>query len=522
MNRFCCLTLALLWLGLCSTFAAAASRPNLLLITVDDMNTDSVGVFGSSVEGTTPNIDKLAREGMRFERAHVQVANCTPSRNVMWSGRYPHSNKVEGFYQVRKPGYETLSDLMQKAGYFTAIRHKVASSTPFSPYGWNLVLGQSTDEAQPHVSDAAAYGTATTQGINAAKQAGKPFVLMINIADAHVPFYGLDKFGAPVEDPFKPSRIFSADEVTVPGFLVDDPVIRQEISHYFSSVRRADDAVGHIMRALADSGEADNTLVMFLSDHGMAFPFAKTQLYHYSTWTPLIFRWPGTIKKDSVDGRHMVSAIDILPTLLEAVGAPLPPGLEGRSLLPLLTGSEQANREYVIKEYNENSGGNRAPMRAAQSARYLYIFNPWSDGTRVMESASFDTRTYQRMMALAREDAKIAQRMHLLKHRVVEEFYDIENDPNCLVNLIDNPAYKKDIADLQSALEDEMRRTQDPALDVFVNRADQKVREEYMLEVKRLERERREWRLLIKEALQKKSDGAANTQTGAAESPHDD
>jgi len=515
MYRFFCSILVILWLALSSATVAAAARPNLLLITVDDMNTDSVGVFGSAVPGTTPNIDKLAREGLRFEQAHVQVANCTPSRNVMWSGRYPHSNKVEGFYQVKDPGYKTLSDLMQDAGYFTAIRHKVDSSTPFYPYAWNLVLDQPSVGARHHKSDAKSYGISTTQGINAAKQAGKAFVLMINIADPHAPFYGLDKAGATVEDVFKPSRIYKAEEVSVPGFLVDDPVIRQELSHYYSSVRRADDAVGYIMAALEDSGEAQNTLVMFISDHGMAFPFAKTQLYHYSTWTPLIFRWPGTIKANSIDDRHMVSAIDILPTLLGVIGAQVPQGIEGHTFLPLLMGGQQENRDKVFKEYNENSGGNRAPMRAVQSTRFLYIFNPWSDGKRGMESASFNTNTYKRMVELAKDDEKLAQRMKLLQYRVIEEFYDIQKDPNCLVNLIADPSYKKEIEDLQSALEGEMQRTHDPVLNVFVNRANQHVVDEYMREQKLTERKRREWVQAIQDAMTKDKNNPRNTQVSA-------
>jgi len=515
MHRAFFLLLAILWLDLPIATATAAARPNLLLITVDDMNADSVGVFGAAVPDTTPNIDALAREGMRFERAHVQVASCTPSRNVMWSGRYPHSNKVEGFFQVREPGYDTLSDLMQRAGYFTAIRHKVSDSTPYYPYAWNLVLDAAPGGARHDKGDAASYGASTTQGIDAAKQAGKPFVLLMNIGDPHVPFFGLDKAGNAVPDPFRPTRIYSAAEVAVPGFLPDDPVIRQELAHYFSSVRRADDAVGEILRALQASGEADRTLVMFLSDHGMPFPFAKTQLYHYSTWTPLIFRWPGTIRKGSVDDRHMVSAVDLLPTLLDAVGAPIPEGIQGRSFLPLLTGGEQAGRDTVFKEFNESSGGSRAPMRAAQSARFLYIFNPWSDGSRVMESASFNAGAFKRMVELAKDDAKLAQRIDLLKHRVVEEFYDVQSDPNCLVNRIDDPAYKEDIAHLQAALEQEMRRTQDPALDVFANRANPQSRAQYMREQKRMERERREWIQAIKAAMGKGATPPGGAQPGA-------
>jgi N-sulfoglucosamine sulfohydrolase len=490
--------------GLYGVAAAASPSPNLLLITVDDMNTDSVGVFGSTVPATTPNIDRLAREGLRFEMAHVQVANCTPSRNVMWSGRYPHTNKIEGFYQVKDPGYETLSDLLQRAGYFTAIRHKVNSSTPFYPYGWDLVLDGISSGGTHHRKDAGSYGLSTMQAIKAANTAGKPFSILINIADPHFPHYGLNKKREIVEDEFTPSRIYEAEEVSVPGFLFDDPVVRQELSHYYSSVRRADDAVGEVMKALEDSGAADDTLVMFLSDHGMPFPFAKTQLYHHSTSTPLIFRWPGVIEKNTVDDLHMVSAVDILPTLLSVIGAQLPEGIEGRSFLPILRGQSQHDRDKVFKEYNENSSGQRAPMRAVQDTRFLYIFNPWSDGERSMNSATLHTDTYTRMEELAQNDAQLAKRVSLLKYRVVEEFYDVRNDPDCLINLIANPAYQTDIEERRSALEKWMRDTQDHALNAFINRADKKALAVYMDEQKLDKQKSLIWKRAIRDAMSKK------------------
>jgi N-sulfoglucosamine sulfohydrolase len=506
MYRTCllfCLALVSGTVGLSSLPVAAAPRPNLLLITVDDMNADSIGAYGSAVPGITPNIDQLADEGLRFERAHVQVANCTPSRNVMWSGRYPHTNKVEGFRQVRDPGYEILPDLLRTAGYFTAIRNKVHSSTPFYPYVWDMVLDETPDGVRLNNKDPQSYGLSTKQGIDAATKAGKPFALMLNISDPHVPLYGINKTGDAVEDPFKPSRIYRPEEIVVPGFLVEDPVIRRELSHYYSSVRRADDAVGFILRALQGSGKSEDTLVMFISDHGMPFPFAKTQLYHHSTWTPLIFRWPDVVNEKSVDNVHMVSAVDVLPTLLEAVAEQLPQGLQGRSFLPLLKGESQVGRDRVFKEYNENSSGDRAPMRAVQDFRFLYIFNPWSNGSRSMTSATFHTSSFKRMTELAKKDENVAQRMQLLRHRVVEEFYDIRNDPDCLVNLIAEPRYKKEIRDMQSLLEDHMRETQDPVLDVFVNRADQDVLEAYMRQQNAEVRNRRVYMRAIGKALKK-------------------
>lgn len=466
---------ALLILGLLGPTLAGAARaasPNVLILTVDDMSCDSLGAFGCKLPDTSPNIDRLAAEGLRFAYAHVQVANCMPSRNVMFSGRYPHNNRVEGFYQVRNPGYPVLVDLMKKAGYFTAIRGKVPHSTPYSPYAWDLVLDMLPDGTRSPVKNAASYGNSTEQGLRAARSAGKPFCLVINISDPHKPFYAEGQSGETVPDRNVPSKVFTPEEVPVPGFLFDDPVVRKELAHYYSSVRRADDCAGEVLKALEASGEADRTLVLFLSDHGMPLPFAKTQLYHHSTRTPLIVRWPGVTRAGSWDRRHMVSAVDLLPTLLDAVQIAHPEGLDGRSFLPLLKGEDQAGRDMVVKEYNENSGGHRNPMRAVETRDALYLFNPWSVGGRKMATATAGTPTYRRMKALAASDRAIAARLELFDHRVVEEFYDVAHDPDCRANLIDDPARRAEIGRLRAALESWMERSRDPLLDVLRHRDD--------------------------------------------------
>jgi len=240
---------------------------------------------------------------------------------------------------------------------------------------------------------------------------------------------------------------------------------------------------------------------MFLSDHGMPFPFAKTQLYHQSTRTPLIFRWPGVIKAGSVDSEHMVSAVDILPTLLDGIGEALPKGIEGRTFLPLLNGETQGGRDRVFKAYNENSAGQRAPMRAAETPQFLYIFNPWSDGERALFSATNGTKTYKRMVELAKDNAQIAQRLTFLKHRVLEEFYDVQSDPDCLVNLIDDPAHQRQIGNLRNSLEGWMRDTQDPMLEAFLGRQKPGVLAAYMREEEAMSQKRREWTKAIRESL---------------------
>ena len=457
---------------------------NLLLVTVDDMSCDSVGVYGAKLKETTPVMDRLASQSLRFEYAHVTVGNCNPCRNVMFSGLISHNNKVEGFYKVPEPGWPHMVDLLKDAGYYTGIHGKVTHSSPYQPYAWDDDLTISPSGEKAHLKDANAYGASTTRGIAKAKKSGKPFFLSINISDPHKPFWSKPKGGG--EDPYIPSKIFTAEEVPVPGFLFEDPEVRKELALYYSSVRRGDDCLGEVLSALKKSGEWENTMIIFLSDHGMPLPFAKTQLYHHSTHTPLMVRIPGVTKAGKVDKRHMVSVLDLLPTILDALEVKKPSRLDGRSFYPVLMGEKQDGRDFIIKEYNENAGGSRDPMRAIQSKKFLYLFNPWSNGERIFATATNGTVTYKRMIALSGEDEKMNERLELYRFRVPQEFYNVARDPDCLENMLNYSSRQKEINQLTSSLEQWMVRTGDPMLECFQKRDDPEFLEAY---VRKLEEE---------------------------------
>src|SRR2546425_6798133 len=141
--------------------------------------------------------------------------------------------------------------------------------------------------------------------------------------------------------------MFSESEVVVPAFLEDIPGVRKEVAQYFSSVRRLDQSFTGLLAALKASGQEGNTLMVFLSDHGMSFPFAKATIYRNGTWSPLLLKWPG-MGQPVVNRDDMVNSIDILPTVLELLDIAKPPGLDGRSFLPILRGEKQAGRDHVF------------------------------------------------------------------------------------------------------------------------------------------------------------------------------
>lgn len=456
--------------------------PNLLLITADDMNWDAVGAFGCPDPDTTPNIDRLAAEGMRFNHGHVNIAVCWPSRSAMMTGRYPHRSGGEGFFNLRQHDVPILPALLRDGGYRVGILGKHGHSTPYKDFQWDVAYDQG-DLGQGR--NPAIYQKRAGEFMRASKETNQPFFLMLNSHDPHRPFYGNDdaSWYERADGAAKPSRAFQPEEVTTPGFLTDLPEVRREIAEYYSSVRRCDDTVGATLDVLRELGLEDNTLVLFLSDNGMAFPFAKTNCYLNSTRTPWIMRWPEKIRPGAIDSKHFVTGIDIMPTFLEAAGVQLPEGMDGQSFMPVLAGESQQDREFAFTQFHQTAGRKNYPMRCVQNTRFGYIFNPWSNGERVFHNESQSGRTFAAMRDAAEQDPDIAARVELFLHRVPEEFYDFENDPNALNNLIDDPAYQEQINHLRTELETWMEQTKDPALACFRERESVQARESFVKQV---------------------------------------
>ena len=447
--------------------SAPSNRPNVLLITADDMNHDSLGVTGCKAPDITPNLDRLAAQGLRFEHAHVTIAVCQPNRSVLMTGRFPHRNGAEGFEPIRHD-VPTLQESLRAAGYLNGILGKVNHLAPPNKFCWDVVVqpnalgnGRSPEQYYQHC----------TSFFEQAKQAGKPFLLMANSHDPHRPFPRSDpeRTGAKKRATTFPeaTRYYLPDEVEVPGFLPDLPDIRTEIAQYYTAVHRCDETVGAILRALRETGLEDSTLVMFLSDNGMAFPFAKTNVYLNSTKTPWIVRWPRVVLPGRVDRKHLTSSIDFMPTILEAAGCPAVGAMDGRSFLPLLKGEQQNNRDTVMTVFHETSAKRRFEMRCIQDKQYGYIFNPWSDGKTVFRNESQSGLTFRAMQEAAKTDSAVAARVNHFLYRVPEESYDFENDPNALHDLINRPQSTRQVDRLRKALLERMDAARDPLIAIY-------------------------------------------------------
>lgn len=466
------LPFALAVLGTLTAVLPAQQPPrlNVLLLTADDMDAGTPGVFGGQVPGVTPNLDRLAAEGLRFLHGHVAAAICQPCRQSLMTGRFPHAVSNKGGFDPIRADVPTLQEQLHAAGYFQGIFGKEAHLAPAQRFCWDVVRPLTEVGRDPQ-----RYYAAAKEFFAAAKSAGKPFFLMANSHDPHRPFPGCDiaAEGKDVDPDHKgapvgvPSRFYKPDEVAVPGFLPDLPDVRRELARYYTSAHRCDDTLGLVLQALREAGLEDSTLVMFLSDNGMAFPFAKTNTYLASTSAAWIVRWPGVVGKASVDDRHMISGVDFTPTILEAVGVPAPAGLQGRSFLPLLRGEEQAGRDVVFTEINCIAGAVPYPMRCAREKRLAYVWNGWADGQKVFKNESQAGLTFKAMQKAAADDPELAARVRLFQYRVVEELYDCAADPCCLKNLVADPERKADVARLRRLLLAHMQATADPQVEAF-------------------------------------------------------
>ncbi|MBP7140268.1 MAG: sulfatase [Opitutaceae bacterium] len=441
------------------------------------MNWDSVGAYGCPVPGTTPHIDALASVSTRFTNAYVTVGVCAPSRGVMMTGRYPHSTGATGF-GLMPASVRTVPELLKAAGYVCGIIDKIGHLRPVEKYGWAKTYADTSNGRSPK-----SYGRITGEFIKFARESGRPFFLMANARDPHRPFAGSRQERQYIDNPRnadernwaqpravagmgRPSRIFRTDEVVVPAFLPDIPDIREEVANYYSSVRRCDDTVGAILEALEDSGQSADTIVLFLSDNGMAFPFAKFSCYPNGTRTPLIVRWPGRTRENEVMN-EVVGGVDLAPTLLEAAGVHPPSEMDGRSFLPLLLGADQEDRVRAFAAFYETQLREQVPTRAVYERQYCYIYNRWSDGATECQDEFHKGLALQAIIEAARTDGVIAKRLVHFLFRTPEELYDMTSDPHALRNLADNTAYRETLERLRGEMETWMIKTGDPLLPVF-------------------------------------------------------
>ena len=438
--------------------ARADERPrrlNLLVVTADDMNADSGGWNGSTL-GATPNLDAFAKTAHRFVNSHVTVPICQPGRSALMTGRVPHRNGALGFNPIRRD-VPTLVEVLRDAGYYTAVVAKAAHMAPAEMFPWHAVGEQSLGK-QP-----AKFAEKFREMLAAAAKDGKPFFVNANICDPHRPFINGTGKKVKADEPLGGARVFKPAEVTVPAFLEDLPRVREEVAQYYSSVSRFDVAFGLVMKELAAAGRDADTVVVFLSDHGMSFPFSKATVYYNGTWSPVLVRVPG--QKESQTRSEMVSSVDVMPSVLELLGVKPPAGMDGRSWVPLLKGEAQPDRDFVVTHVNTVSSGKSFAQRCVRTKDRALMFQGWVGGPDKFRVEAMSGLSFAAMNAST--DERIRARVKQLVDGESLMLFDTTADPAERKNLIRDPMYAADVAALSKKLRAHMKRTEDPQTKAF-------------------------------------------------------
>lgn len=436
--------------------AAEPPKPlNLLVVTADDMNADSGGWIGNKL-GATPNLDAFAKGAHRFVNGHVTVPICQPGRSALMTGRVPHRNGALGFNPIRRD-VPTLVEVLRDAGYHTGVIAKAVHMAPADKFPWHTV-GEQALGKQP-----TKFGEKFREMLSAAAKEKKPFFINANICDPHRPFINGTGKKAKADDPLDGARVFKPAEVTVPAFLEDLPRVREEVAQYYSSVSRFDVAFGLLMKELTAAGRDADTVVVFMSDHGMSFPFSKATAYYNGTWSPVLVRYPG--QKEAKTHAEFVSSVDVMPSLLELLGAKAPAGMDGRSWVPLLKGEAQPDRAFVVTHVNTVSSGKSFAQRCVRTKDRALMFHAWVGGPDKFRVEAMSGLSFAAMNAST--DPTVQARVKQLVEGEPLMLFDLAADPTERKNLIREPKYATDVAELSKKLLAHMRRTDDPQTKAF-------------------------------------------------------
>ena len=439
-----------------ATAKPAKRRPNVLLITSED-NGPEIGCYGDPY-AQTPNLDKLAAAGARFANAYITNPVCSPSRGSIFTGLYPHQNGQIGLATHKYAMYRkwpNVVSLLKNAGYRTGIIGKIHVN-PESAFPCDF-RGQPGSNF--NMRDMRKYKAAAKEFLGACDGA---FFLMVNFPDAHFPL--LKQYAGLPEKP-----LTGKDVKTLPFVGVDNDRLRGFTANYYNCLSRLDSGVGMVLDVLARAGRADDTLVIYLGDHGAQFSRGKTALYESGVRVPFLVRWPGA-GKAGVVREELVSSIDILPTVLDATGLEAPKNLPGRSLMGLCADRDVPWREYLFTEKAGSTPFWTFPQRTVRDRRYKLIVNllqdrenPTPEAYATHAGTFFKAGTTEKELASAPKEVRKGYATWTSPPPV--ELYDLKNDPHEWVNL----AGRRDLADVQkrlvAALKAWQKETGDPFAD---------------------------------------------------------
>ncbi|WP_166825275.1 sulfatase family protein [Thalassoroseus pseudoceratinae] len=424
-------------------------RPNFLIIMADDCTYNDLPIYGGQ-NAKTPNLDALAKRGLTFNQAYLATAMCQPCRAELFTGQYPLRNGCSWNHSASRPTTKSLPHFLRRLGYRVGIAGKVhvkpAAAFPFDPVGGfdpNCVRQPTRTHDLGPVRDYISADKHET-----------PFCLTIALVEPHVPWVMGDASQYPPK------------KIRLPKNIADTPETRKHYADYLAEITYMDEQVGEILTCLEDSGNAENTLVLFTSEQGSQFPGCKWTNWNTGVHTALIASWRGHVASGERTNA-LVQYADIAPTLIELAGGEPVADCDGQSFANVLLGQSKNHRDFVYGAHNNLPEGPRYPIRSVTDGRYHYIRNLLPDEIYIERHLMGGGRlnnpywaTWVGANPVQRPDVYELTRRYI--RRPAEELYDTANDPFEMKNLIDSSELSTTRDTLRAELDSWMKSLGDP------------------------------------------------------------
>ncbi len=452
----------IIFLLLLSLQIFAQEKPNIILFVSDDHGLDALGCYGNPVI-KTPHMDSLAKNGVKFTNAYCTSASCAASRSVILTGQYGHATgsygHVHDYHHFSTYSHiKSLPVRLAEAGYHTARIGKYHVA-PEKVYHFDT-----THEANPRSTVEMAEACRPTLASD------KPFFLYFCPDDPHrgAPFTPNEwtepnNFGnRPEGFPGVKTETYDPAEVIVPSFLPDSPQCREELAEYYQSVSRIDQGLGRLLALLKETGKEDNTVIIYLSDNGIAFPGAKTTVYEPGIKLPLIISDPRRSELKDLTNHAFVSWVDLTPTILEMAQVKTSPDeFQGRSFLPILTTEKPAGWDQVFAAHNFHELTMYYPMRVIRVGDYKLIWNIAHGLDYPFATDLWAASTWQAVYR-SKEKQYGKRSVQDYLQRPQFELYNLANDPDEVINLANKTEHSEQLKSLQNQLKTFQLKTKDP------------------------------------------------------------
>ncbi|MDR5592053.1 sulfatase [Christiangramia sp. SM2212] len=456
MKKHLCSIILLLLMG--SHLWAQTKQPNFLIILGDDISAKNIGCYGTKNLNTTPNIDKLANEGMVFKNMFVSEAICAPTRAELYTGLTPNNNGCNFNHAATKKGTLSIVQHLNTLGYRVGLTGKT-HFRPASVYPFEFIDGF-TKNANYNGTPPENWD-GVTEFINRDKN--QPFCLIICSVHAHAPWNAGD------------SSLWDPNTITLPKNLADTQQTREYFTEYLAEIKLFDEQVGRARKLLKKSNIENNTALIVLDENGAGMPGSKWTTYDMGVRSACIIKWPKGQRKTVT--KAITQYCDIVPTLIDAAGGNVPSNLDGKSLLPIITGTKTTHREYAYFLYNNLKEGPEYKIRAITDGTYKFIWNTSPNNLyaiRVINGFDYGyvdkmedrhvRKMYLSWLAKAGYDKNASKIVNRYRNRPEFELYDLNNDPEEMNNLADKPEFTSKLNQLKNALLEHMNTQNDSFL----------------------------------------------------------